>query len=63
MFLVSFMKKKFGYKFLFPDKEDQSFIPIMDIVKKVPKPCPTAGTSRTAALLTFKFDFSKLKLG
>lgn len=63
MFLVSFMKKKFGYKFLFPDKEDQSFIPITDIVKKLPKPRPTGGTSRTAALFTFKFNFSKFKLG
>ncbi|CAG4932395.1 unnamed protein product [Colias eurytheme] len=63
MFLVSFMKKKFCYKFFFPEKEDQSFVPITDVVKKLPKPCPTAGTSRTAALLTFNFDFSKFKMG
>lgn len=63
MFFVSFMKKKFGYKFFFPEKEDQSFVPITDVVKKLPKPCPTAGTSRTAALLNFNFDFSKFKMG
>lgn len=63
IFTVSFMKKKTGCKFFFPDKEDKWSVPIVDVVAKLPTPQNFPGTSRTASLFWFKFDFSKFNLG
>lgn len=51
MFLVSCMNKKFGYKFFFPDKGDQSFISITDIAKKLLTRYSTGGTALLYSIL------------
>lgn len=63
IFTVSFMKKKTGFKFFFPDKEDKWSVPIVDVVAKLPTPQSFPGTSRTASLFWFKFDFNYFNLG
>lgn len=60
---VSFMKKNMGFKFSFPDKEDIWHVILTDVVAKLPDPENAPGTSRTASLLKFKFDFEKFNLG
>lgn len=61
---VNFMKKKAGFnKFFFPEKEDKWTISILDILAKLPVPNEAGSTSRTAGMLTFRFDFSRFKLG
>lgn len=63
-FTVNFLKKKGGFnKFFFPEKEDKCYVSVMDILANFPSPNDAGGTSRTASMYTFKFDFSKFKLG
>lgn len=61
-FMVVFLKKGVN-KFYFPEKEDKSFATISDILAKLPPPIHVAGTSRTASMISFKFNFSMFKLG
>lgn len=63
-FNVNFLKKKAGlYKLFFPEMTDRSFVSIIDVLAKLPLPIEAGSTSRTAAMYTFKFDFSKFTLG
>lgn len=64
VFTVTFLKKKPGfYKFFFPEKEDKWPVTAMDILAKLPPPNDAGSTSRTAGMITFRFDFSTFKLG
>lgn len=64
MYNVSFLKKKPGsYRFFYPDIEDKWSVSGIEIKAKLPPPINPPGTSRTAAMMTFAFDFSKFQLG
>lgn len=63
-FTVRFLKRKgTSYKFYFPEREDISFVSISDIIVKLPPPKDVGGTSRTASMISFNFNFSKFSLG
>lgn len=55
-FTINYLKRK-GFLFYYPDKEDKWPITILDIVSKLPASNSAPGTSRTAAKLSFDFNF------
>lgn len=61
-FQVSFLKRKPSGTFIFPEKKDEAFVSISDIVLKLPDPVVSKGTYRTTSLYSFKADLYKYNI-
>lgn len=61
-FSIRFLRKKENcYKFFFPDISDVSVVNFEDIVRKLPQPDITGGTSRAVTTMSFNINFEKYK--
>ena len=54
-------KKENGYKFFFPDASDARAVNFENIVRKLPEPQFTGGTSCAIATPSFNINFEKYK--
>lgn len=61
-FVIAYLKKTTGQRFIFPDIKHTDAVPEEDIVMTLPQPLSTGGTSRAAKLLSFPLDLSSFNI-
>jgi len=63
-YVVSFLKKKTGGTFVYPDEDDMDQIPHSDIELFLPKPKVSGNTKRSEGILIFpKVSFENYNMG